>query len=95
MGLALVLVLIATCGALSGQVRRHTWPKRTLLMVVGSIVSISVLISSRSLATSVPVAVPLLYASVFVPSIILSAMLALPSISRPKPGLPAEEGLQA
>ena len=60
--LALVLILIATVGALFGQVRRHTWSKRTLLMIVGSIVSISALVSSRSLATSLPSTVPLLYA---------------------------------
>ena len=94
-GLALVLVLIATCGALVGQVRRHTWSKRTLLTIVGSIIGISVLISSRSLATSMPATLPLLYASVILPSIILFIMLTLPSISHPKSNLPAGKGVQA
>ena len=94
-GLALVLVLIATCGALVGQVRRHTWSKRTLLTIVGSIIGISVLISSRSLATSMPATLPLLYASVILPSIILFTMLTLPSISHPKSNLPAGKGVQA
>ena len=94
-GLALVLVLIATCGALVGQVRRHTWSKRTLLTIVGSIIGISVLISSRSLATSMPATLPLLYASVILPSIILFIMLTLPSISHLKSNLPAGKGVQA
>ena len=94
-GLALVLVLIATCGALVGQVRRHTWSKRTLLTIVGSIIGISVLISSRSLATSMPATLPLLYASVILPSIILVTMLTLPSVSHSKSNLPAGKGVQA
>ena len=93
--LALVLILIATVGALFGQVRRHTWPKRTLLMIVGSIVSISALVSSRSLATSLPPTVPLLYASVLVPSLIMLVMLTLPSIASPKSNIRAVTGVQA
>ena len=93
--LALVLILIATVGALFGQVRRHTWPKRTLLMIVGSIVSISALVSSRSLATSLPSTVPLLYASVLVPSLIMLVMLTLPSIASPKSNIRAVTGVQA
>ena len=90
--LALVLVLIATCGALSGQVRRHTWSTRTVLTIAGSVLSISALVSSRSLATSVPSTVPFLYASVLVPSILLLFMLALPSITRPKSNFQAATG---
>ena len=93
--LALVLILIATVGALFGQVRRHTWSKRTLLMIVGSIVSISALVSSRSLATSLPSTVPLLYASVLVPSLIMLVMLTLPSIAIPKSNIRAVTGVQA
>ncbi|MEC8309972.1 MAG: LptF/LptG family permease [Pseudomonadota bacterium] len=93
--LALVLILIATVGALFGQVRRHTWSKRTLLMIVGSIVSISALVSSRSLATSLPSTVPLLYASVLVPSLIMLVMLTLPSIANPKSNIRAVTGVQA
>ena len=93
--LALVLILIATVGALFGQVRRHTWSKRTLLMIVGSIVSISALVSSRSLATSLPSTVPLLYASVLVPSLIMLVMLTLPSIASPKSNIRAVTGVQA
>ena len=93
--LALVLVLIATCGALFGQVRRHTWSRRTLLMIIGSVLSISALVSSRSLATSIPATVPLLYASVILPSILLFSALALPSMGLPKPLIRASSGIQA
>ena len=93
--LVLVLILIATVGALFGQVRRHTWSKRTLLMIVGSIVSISALVSSRSLATSLPSTVPLLYASVLVPSLIMLVVLTLPSIASPKSNIRAVTGVQA
>ena len=91
--LALVLIMIATVGALFGQVRRHIWSKRTMLMIVGSIISISALVSSRSLATSLPSTVPLLYASLLVPSIILLAMLTLPSIAGPNSNSQAERGV--
>ena len=91
--LALVLTMIATVGALFGQVRRHTWSKRTMLMIVGSIISISALVSSRSLATSLPSTVPLLYASLLVPSIILLAMLTLPSMAGPNSNSQAERGV--
>ena len=91
--LALVLIMIATVGALFGQVRRHTWSKRTMLMIVGSIISISALVSSRSLATSLPSTVPLLYASLLVPSIILLAMLTLPSMAGPNSNSQAERGV--
>ena len=93
--LALVLIMIATVGALFGQVRRHTWSKRTMLMIVGSIVSISALVSSRSLATSLPSTVPLLYASVLVPSLIMLVVLTLPSIASPKSNIRAVTGVQA
>ena len=91
--LALVLTMIATVGALFGQVRRHTWSKRTMLMIVGSIISISALVSSRSLATSLPSTVPLLYASLLLPSIILLAMLTLPSMAGPNSNSQAERGV--
>ena len=91
--LALVLIMIATVGALFGQVRRHTWSKRTMLMIVGSIISISALVSSRSVATSLPSTVPLLYASLLVPSIILLAMLTLPSMAGPTSNSQAERGV--
>ena len=91
--LALVLILIATVGALFGQVRRHTWSKRARLMIVGSIVSISALVSSRSLATSLPSTVPLLYASVLVPSLIMLVVLTLPSIASPKSNIRAVTGV--
>ena len=85
--LALVLILIATCGALCGQVRRHTWSRRTILTIAGSILSISALVSSRSLATSLPSTMPLLYASILTPAIFLLLMLTLPSMTRPKPNI--------
>lgn len=91
--LALVLILIATCGALFGQVRRHTWSKRTVLTIAGSMLSISALVSSRSLATSLPSTVPLLYASVLTPAILLLFMLTLPSMTRPKPNIQTATGV--
>ena len=93
--LSLALVLIATCGALFGQVRRHTWPKRTALMTIGSILCISALVSSRSLATGIPATVPLLYASVIAPAIILLTMLMLPSLSYPRSGPDTDGGVRA
>jgi hypothetical protein len=64
-------------------------------MIVGSIVSISALVSSRSLATSLPSTVPLLYASVLVPSLIMLVVLTLPSIASPKSNIRAVTGVQA
>ena len=79
-GLALVLVLIATCGALVGQVRRHTWSKRTLLTIVGSIIGISVLFPrDRSPRACRQPAVAL--CECHSTSIILFTMLTLPSMS--------------
>ena len=77
--LALVLVLTACCGVLYGQVRRHTWTRRTVMTFCTGMVCIAALISSRSLVTMIPATVPLLYASIAVPGILMMAILAMPS----------------
>ena len=79
--LALVLVLTASCGVLYGQVRRHTWTRRTIMTFCAGMFCIAAVISSRSLVTMIPATVPLLYASLVVPAILMMAMLAMPSLT--------------
>jgi lipopolysaccharide export system permease protein len=79
--LALVLVLTACCGVLYGQVRRHTWTRRTVMTFCTGMVCIAALISARSLVTMIPATAPLLYASIAVPGILMMAILAIPSLS--------------
>jgi len=79
--LALVLVLTASCGVLYGQVRRHTWTRRTIMTFCSGMLCIAAVISSRSLVTMIPATVPLLYASLVVPAILMMAMLAMPSLT--------------
>ena len=79
--LALVLVLTASCGVLYGQVRRGTWSRRTMMTFCAGMLCIAALISSRSFATTIPAAVPLLYASIILPGLFMLTMLVLPSIA--------------
>jgi lipopolysaccharide export system permease protein len=79
--LALVLVLTACCGVLYGQVRRHTWTRRTVMTFCAGMLCIAALISARSLVTMIPATAPLLYASIAVPGILMMAILAIPSLS--------------
>jgi lipopolysaccharide export system permease protein len=79
--LALVLVLTACCGVLCGQVRRHTWTRRTVMTFCTGMVCIAALISARSLVTMIPATAPLLYASIAVPGILMMAILAIPSLN--------------
>ncbi len=79
--LALVLVLTACCGVLYGQVRRHTWTRRTVMTFCTGMVCIAALISARSLVTMIPATAPLLYASIAVPGILMMAILAIPSLN--------------
>jgi len=83
--MALVLVLTASSGVLFGQVRRHTWSRRTFLTFCTGMMCIAAVISARSLVTTIPAAVPILYASVIIPVISLLMMLALPSFAGPPP----------
>ncbi|MEC8146412.1 MAG: LptF/LptG family permease [Pseudomonadota bacterium] len=66
--LAFTLVMVACAGVLAGQIRRSTWSSRTFITIVGGILCISAIVSARSLATSSPVAIPLIYLSMLVPA---------------------------
>jgi lipopolysaccharide export system permease protein len=79
--LALALVLIASCGVLHGQVRRSSWSRRAAVTFCAGMFCIAAVISARSLVTMFPATMPLLYASIFAPCIVLLAMLALPSVA--------------
>lgn len=79
--LVLVLVLTASCGVLYGQIRRSSWTRRTTVTFCTGMVFIAALMSARSLATTFPATVPLLYASVLTPCLVLLTMLALPSVA--------------
>ncbi|MDA9930270.1 LptF/LptG family permease [Alphaproteobacteria bacterium] len=78
--LALVLVLVAGCSVLCGQIRRDTWSRRVVLNLVGAILAISILVSSRSIATTISSAIPLLYLGMITPALILLGMLIRPSL---------------
>ena len=79
--LAFVLVLTASCGVLHRQVRRSSWSRRTTMTFCGGMVCIAAVISARSLATTFPATIPLLYATVLLPCITLLTMLTLPSVA--------------
>mgnify|MGYP001283511601 FL=1 len=64
------MILIATALTLRGQIRRDLWWRRAFVNIVIGIGTIIVLVMSRSIATSTPQFVPLLYASVIVPMVI-------------------------
>lgn len=68
--LGLAMILIATAFTLRGQIRRDLWWRRAFVNIVIGIGTIIVLVMSRSIATSTPQFVPLLYASVIVPMVI-------------------------
>ena len=81
--LAFALVMVASTGVLYGQIRRSTWAGRTCATIVGGILCISAIVSARSLATTSPVAIPLIYFSMMVPAISLLAMLLWQSATQP------------
>ena len=64
------MILLATALTLRGQIRRDLWWRRAFVNIVIGIGTIIVLVMSRSIATSTPQFVPLLYASVIVPMVI-------------------------
>ena len=72
--------MVAACSVLCGQIRRDTLSRRTMLNVGAAMVTITMLVSSRSLATTMPAAIPLIYASLLVPALILLSMLVMPSL---------------
>ena len=75
--------MVASTGVLYGQIRRSTWTGRTCATIVGGILCISAIVSARSLATTSPVAIPLIYFSMMVPAISLLAMLLWQSATQP------------
>lgn len=65
--LGFALILIATALTLRGQIRRDLWGQRAFANIVVGIGTIILLVMSRSIATSTPQFIPLLYASILIP----------------------------
>ena len=65
--LGFALILIATAITLRGQITRDLWGRRTFANIVVSIGMIILLVMSRSIATSTPQFIPLLYVSILFP----------------------------
>ena len=65
--LGLALILIATALTLRGQIRRDLWGQRAFANIVVGIGTIILLVMSRSIATSMPQFIPLVYASILIP----------------------------
>ena len=65
--LGFALILIATAITLRGQIRRDLWGRRASANIVAGIGLIILLVMSRSIASSTPQFIPLLYASILVP----------------------------
>lgn len=68
--LGFALILIATALTLRGQIRRDLWGQRAFANIVVGIGTIILLVMSRSIATSTPQFIPLLYASILIPVVI-------------------------
>ena len=65
--LGFALILIATALTLRGQIRRDLWGQRALANIVLGIGTIILLVMSRSIASTTPQFIPLLYASILIP----------------------------
>ena len=65
--LGLALILIATALTLRGQIRRDLWERRAFANIVVGIGMIILLVMSRSIATSMPQFIPLVYGSILIP----------------------------
>ena len=84
--LGFVLVMTAACSVLCGQIRRDTLFRRTAVNIGAAIIIISMMVSSRSLTTTMPAATPLLYASLLGPALALLALIIWPTLRlRPEP----------
>ena len=90
--LAFALIMIASTGALHGQIRRSNWPRRTIATIAVGILCISAIVSARSLATTSPLMIPLIYLSMFVPAAGLLTLLGWQSIAQPAARLAAPVG---
>ena len=91
--LAFALVIIASTGVLFGQIRRSTWSRRTFVSIAAGILCISALVSARSVATTTPILIPLIYLSMLFPIISLLTLLGLQSIARPAARLAVPAGV--
>ena len=81
--LAFALIMIASTGVLHGQIRRSNLSGRTIATIATGILCISAIVSARSLATTSPFMIPLIYLSMLVPSAGLLILLGLQSIAQP------------
>ena len=91
--LAFALVIIASTGVLFGQIRRSTWSRRAFVTIAAGILCISALVSARSVATTTPILIPLIYLSMLFPIISLLTLLGLQSIARPAARLAIPAGV--
>ena len=90
--LAFALIMIASTGVLHGQIRRSNWPRRTIATIAVGILCISAIVSARSLATTSPLMIPLIYLSMLVPAAGLLTLLGWQSIAQPAARLAAPVG---
>ena len=90
--LAFALIMIASTGVLYGQIRRSNWSRRTIATIAVGILCISAIVSARSLATTSPLMIPLIYLSMLVPAAGLLTLLGWQSIAQPAARLAAPVG---
>ena len=90
--LAFALIMIASTGVLHGQIRRSNWSRRKIATIAVGILCISAIVSARSLATTSPLMIPLIYLSMLVPAAGLLTLLGWQSIAQPAARLAAPEG---
>ena len=90
--LAFALIMIASTGVLHGQIRRSNWSRRKIATIAVGILCISAIVSARSLATTSPLMIPLIYLSMFVPAAGLLTLLGWQSIAQPAARLAAPVG---
>ena len=90
--LAFALIMIASTGVLHGQIRRSNLSRRTIATIAVGMLCISAIVSARSLATTSPLMIPLIYLSMLVPSAGLLILLGLQSIAQPAARLAESAG---
>ena len=90
--LAFALIMIASTGVLHGQICRSNWSRRTIATIAVGILCISAIVSARSLATTSPLMIPLIYLSMLIPAAGLLTLLGWQSIAQPAARLAAPVG---
>ena len=90
--LAFALIMIASTSVLYGQIRRSNWSQRTIATIALGILCISAIVSARSLATTSPLMIPLIYLSMLIPAGGLLTILGLQSIAQPAAKLASPAG---